>query len=104
MQQSYGEKGFMYEWFCHAGERHTTGYMNQYQQLIFLGVLLSCVFLWCKRDILQCLPVLVILGGILYHLLFEAKSQYALPYFILMIPLAAYGFCSLFKRTEGRIH
>ena len=104
VQQSYGEKGFMYEWFCHVGERHTTGYMNQYQQLIFLGVLLSCVFLWCKRDILQCLPVLVILGGILYHLLFEAKSQYALPYFILMVPLAAYGFCSLFKRTEGRIH
>lgn len=104
VQQSYGEKGLMYEWFCHVGERHTTGYMNQYQQLIFLAVLLSCVFLWPRRDIRQCLPVLVILGGILYHLLFEAKSQYALPYFILMIPLAAYGFCSLFKSAEGRIH
>lgn len=104
VQQSYGQKGFMYEWFCHVGQRHTTGYMNQYQQLVFLGVLLSCVFLWCRRDILQCLPVLVILGGILYHLLFEAKSQYALPYFVLMIPLAAYGFCGLFKRMEGHIH
>ncbi len=104
VQQSYGEKGFMYEWFCDVGARHTTGYMNQYQQLIFLGVLLSCVFLWFRRDIRQCLPVLVILGGILYHLLFEAKSQYALPYFILMVPLAAYGFCGLFKSAEGRIH
>ena len=104
VHQSYGQKGFMYEWFCHSGERHTTGYMNQYQQLIFLGALLSCIFLWFKRDIRQCLPVLVILGGILYHLLFEAKSQYALPYFILMIPLAAYGFCSLFKSSEGRVH
>lgn len=103
VQQSYGEKGFLYEWFCHTGERHTTGYMNQYQQFIFLGMLLSCVYLWRTRDIRQCLPVLVILGGILYHLLFEAKSQYALPYFILMIPLAAYGFCSLFKSTEGHI-
>ena len=104
VQQSYGQKGFMYEWFCHVGEHHTTGYMNQYQQLIFLGMLLACVFLWKKRDIRQCLPVLVILGGILYHLLFEAKSQYALPYFILMIPLASYGYCSLFKSTEGHIH
>ena len=104
VHQSYGEKGFMYEWFCDVGAHHTTGYMNQYQQLIFLGVLLSCVFLWLRRDIRQCLPVLVILGGILYHLLFEAKSQYALPYFILMVPLAAYGFCGLFKSAEGRIH
>lgn len=104
VQKSYGQKGLLYEWFCHTGERHTTGYMNQYQQLIFLGALLACVFLWFKRDIRQCLPVLVLLGGLLYHLLFEAKSQYALPYFILMVPLAAYGFCSLFKRGEEHIH
>lgn len=104
VQQSYGQKGILYEWFCNVGERHTAGYMNQYQQLIFLGTLLSCVFLWLRRDIRQCLPALVILGGILYHLLFEAKSQYALSYFILMIPLAAYGFCGLFKSTEGHIH
>ena len=104
VQQSYGQKGFMYEWFCHVGERHITGYMNQYQQLVFLGMLLSCVFLWRRRDIRQCLPALVILGGILYHLLFEAKSQYALPYFVLMIPLASYGFCSLYKRVEGFLH
>lgn len=37
------------------------------------------------------LPV-AILGGALYHLLFEGKSQYILPYFILMIPFAVYGF------------
>lgn len=37
------------------------------------------------------LPVAV-LGGALYHLIFEGKSQYILPYFILLIPFAAYGF------------
>ena len=37
------------------------------------------------------LPV-AILGGALYHLIFEGKSQYILPYFILLIPFAVYGF------------
>ena len=37
------------------------------------------------------LPV-AILGGILYHLLFEGKCQYLLPYFVMTIPFAAYGF------------
>ena len=100
VQQSYGQKGFLYDWFCASGEGNTTRFMNQYQQFIFLGSLLSCLFLWIRRDIRQCLPSLIILGGLLYHLLFEAKSQYALPYFILMVPLAAYGFCSLFKHAE----
>lgn len=35
------------------------------------------------------LPVFV-LGGFLYHLLFEAKSYYALTYFVLLLPYAAF--------------
>jgi hypothetical protein len=41
------------------------------------------------------LLALIILGGFVYHLIFEAKSQYVLPYFIMMVPFAAYGFYSL---------
>lgn len=101
VQLSYGEKGLLYNVFCGTGGRYTASFMNQYQQMIFLGTLLACVYLWHRRDIRQCLPMLVILGGLLYHLLFEAKSQYALSYFILMIPLAAYGFCRLFHIIEN---
>ena len=102
VQQSYGEKGMLYNWFCDSGQALSTMYMNQYQQLIFLGCLLACIYLLMRRNIDECLPMLVILGGILYHLLSEAKSQYALPYFILMVPLAAYGFCELFHRLDRR--
>ena len=100
VQQSYGEKGFLYDWFCDSGYRLSSMYMNQYQQLIFLGCLLACICLFIRRDISKCLPLLAILGGILYHLLSEAKSQYALPYFILMVPIAALGFCGLFHGME----
>lgn len=36
------------------------------------------------------IPVTV-LGGALYHLIFEAKAQYAYPYIVYMLPLAAAG-------------
>ena len=40
------------------------------------------------------IPVTVI-GGLLYHALFEAKAQYAYPYKVYMLPLAARGLCRL---------
>ncbi|MBR4318886.1 MAG: hypothetical protein IKP69_02390 [Oscillospiraceae bacterium] len=36
---------------------------------------------------------LIILGGIMYHMLSEAKSQYAISYFVMMTAIAAYGIC-----------
>ena len=76
--------------------------MNQFQQLIFFGMLLSLFELWRRREMESSLLPLIILGGLLYHLLFEAKSQYALPYFVLMIPMAAFGFGWFFYRIENR--
>ena len=65
-------------------------------------MLLSLFELWRRRDMESSLLPLIILGGLLYHLLFEAKSQYALPYFVLMIPMAAFGFGWFFYRIENR--
>lgn len=38
-------------------------------------------------------PVLCALGGCLYHVLFEAKAQYAYMYAVMMLPVAAHGLC-----------
>ena len=32
-----------------------------------------------------------VIGGVLFHELWEAKSRYVFPYFIMMIPMAAEG-------------
>lgn len=37
------------------------------------------------------LPAVFVLGGFLYHLLFEAKSYYALTFFVMLLPCAALG-------------
>ena len=98
---SYSGKGALYRFFC-GGAKRTLALMNQYQQLVFLGVLLGVVRLWRKKDLLRCLLPLILLGGLLYHLLFEAKSQYAMPYFVLILPIAAYGLFTLFRKVELR--
>ena len=58
--------------------------------------------LWRRREICQCLLPLIILGGVLYHLLCEAKSQYAFAFFMLMIPIGAYGLHLLFAGMSGQ--
>lgn len=99
---SYSEKGGLYTLLCDKAERLTISFMNQHQQIVFLGALLGILALFKKTDIRGCILPLIILGGFMYHLAFEAKSQYALPYFILMLPLAAQGFAAFFERLKKR--
>ena len=102
VQLSFSEKGKFYDFLCGSGARRTASVMNQVQQLVLLGALLGMPGLWRRKRISQCLLPVIVLGGLLYHLLFEAKSQYALPYFMLMVPLAAWGLSRLFSRIEHR--
>ncbi|MBR1483298.1 MAG: glycosyltransferase family 39 protein [Ruminococcus sp.] len=72
-------------------------HFNLYTQVLFLfftaGITLR--FLRRQATIETILLPLIVLGGIGYHLLFEAKSQYALTYIPLLIPSAAYGLHTL---------
>ncbi len=52
-----------------------------------------------SRAAVALLPLLI-LGGFLYHLLFEAKSQYTLLYFVMMFPYAALGLVNTGERIQ----
>lgn len=99
---SYSEKGPVFDFLCGSGAKRMLATMNVYQQFVFLCLLFGLIRLWRKKDLLRCLLPLVMLGGLLYHLLFEAKSQYAMPYFVLILPIAAYGLFTLFRKVELR--
>ncbi len=72
-------------------ERLSVG-LRYYLILLYGGFLLCCAALLKKRTEAQMILPLIILGGVLYHLIFEAQSRYALSYLPLLAPLAAYGF------------
>lgn len=105
VRKSYSESGMVHRLICQTFARRLTQLMNYYQQLIFFGFTLGLLLLLRRGDVKAALLPLVILGGLIYHLFFEAKSQYALVYVMLMVPVAAYGFIRLSRffarRSDG---
>ncbi|MGN0334351.1 MAG: glycosyltransferase family 39 protein [Lachnospiraceae bacterium] len=77
----------------YTGKLHTAAeaVMNLYQLLLFAGTLLCVWSLRNKKNISETILILCILGGFLFHILWEGKSQYIISYFPLMIPCAAIG-------------
>ena len=98
---SFSEKGRLYNLICGRGGKQTLIVMDQLQQMVLFGLLAGIIRLRIKKDLLRCLLPLILLGGISYHLLFEAKSQYAMPYIVLVLPIAAYGLYTFFRKLEG---
>lgn len=88
----YGERVGIAAYVCGEGEHAVKILMDQYVQLIYAGMLFAVIRLLRVKDPVMLLFPLVILGGFMYHELFEAKSQYVLTYVVLMIPYAVYGF------------
>lgn len=69
---------------------------NIVQTLVLFGALMYIVYIFAKPsgniDHTQLLIPLFFVGGFIFHLFWEAKAQYALPYFTTLIPLAVIGF------------
>lgn len=89
----YGENaGKTAEYFCGKGAAGLTEVMNILQMMTYLGSLTAVVYaLKNKKGILFCSVPLIVLGGFIYHTLAEGKSQYILPYYILLCGFSAIG-------------
>lgn len=78
-----------------------TGYCNAYQNLVYLGAFLFCALALKKktRDSFHGLPLYLcligVIGGFLFHMLWEANSRYIFPYGLLLLPYAAGGIAQL---------
>ena len=74
-------------------------YMNSYQFLLYLLAFLGCIRLLTgkagKKGMLEqylfCVLALLLIGGFLFQLLWEAKSRYIYYYMVLLLPLATLG-------------
>ena len=80
------------------------GYMNIFQQAAYVLALIgTCGMIREKRtEAVQLMLPVTVLGGFLYHMLFEAKSQYIYPYMLLLLPLAAAGMDLLAGRARNK--
>ena len=79
------------------------GFMNFYQSFIWIC---AAFYIIVKRKILnanQMLLGMIIIGGFIFHIMWEAKSQYVIQYFIFAIPYAAAGFEEILNRSKAYI-
>lgn len=59
--------------------------------IVLLVVTMNLLFLInCRKDLNNevILLITIFLGGFAFHILWEAKSRYIIPYFIILIPIA----------------
>ena len=80
----------------------TRAYFDCYQYLVYVGF---TIHLWNEsRRKEHCtykmIPILAIFGGMLFSILWETKSRYILPYFVIMIPYAVKGWSEIRKKEK----
>ncbi len=80
---------------------------NMFQNVIYIGV-----FIWSinnfrkmvapgKKDtfVLTYIGIITVIGGFLFHMLWEANSRYIFPYAMMLIPYAAFGYGNLMEHN-----
>lgn len=88
----------------YTGSLHTAAeaVMNLYQLLLFSGTLFCAWSLRREGEVTRVILLLCILGGFLFHILWEGKSQYLISYVPLMLPCAAIGIQKLADQNHLR--
>lgn len=97
VRDQYKEKNSFANWVCYTGVTHVRRYIDYLTQFVFFAFFAGCVFAIRDKKFLYLWMPLIFLGGFLYHLISEGKSQYIMPYYILMSGFSAYGIVCIYK-------
>lgn len=123
-----GRSTFFQSLYEGAYSRYFIEYANLYQNVLYLGLLLFCIF-QCRRtpvpkenavleeekaadlvkeqdrgmekDLLIWTGMIGIIGGFLFHIIWEANSRYILLYSLTMMPYAAQGIYAMLRMKRG---
>lgn len=96
VRYQYKDKNALADWVCNTGKGTVKLLMDYFAQLVFFAFCAGCVQLLRRREFLAVPFPVIFLGGFFYQLISEGKSQYILPYFIVMTGFAAFGTVALF--------
>ena len=81
-------------------------YLNIFNILIFVTASISTIYNIKNKKFNEQNFVLLLcfLGGFLFHILWETKCIYVIPFYFLLLPSAANGFKILFELINKKIN
>lgn len=92
-----GRSPFFVSLYEGNASRYFIEYCNIYQNMLYLGSLFFCLTAFRKKQ--DSLPlylgIIGMIGGFLFHIIWEANSRYILLYGLLLMPYAAQGLAVL---------
>lgn len=75
--------------------------MDILQSVYLFGNLLYLMYCKKKHDLQRAIPLIALIGGFLFHIFWEAKCQYTILFFVILIPYAFAGYKNCIqKMTE----
>ena len=74
---------------------HITGFADRYQSIVYLGFVCFLPVLWKRRreNAAAWIPLIAIVGGFLFSIIWEAQCRYVLPYYMWMLLYVPEGIC-----------
>lgn len=81
-----------------------TEYMNIMQTIILFGAVVYIILDYKQAKGNKLFLMIIFIGGFLFHIIWEAKCQYTITYFILLIPYSVKGYDILTNRIEEFIY
>ena len=82
-------------------------YIARYEKVLLILIFgCSILVVYQKRKDMSldlALLLIIFIGGFLFHLLWEAKSRYILPYIIALVPIASIEIEAIFKKKKKMI-
>ena len=78
-------------------------YLDIFAILIYVSAAYYCISNFKKIGKKEFLLLVIFLGGFLFHILWETKSIYAIPYFVLLLPYAAAGIYERFVKIQQKM-
>lgn len=94
-----GRIPFFEKLYSGSYSKYMISYCNTYQNIVYLGAFVFCIMAIKKktRFAIQGLPLYLaligVIGGFLFHMVWEANSRYIFAYGLLLLPYCAWG-CS----------
>lgn len=81
------------------------GFCNSLQSLVYIAVFLCMLRIVIKKErniFWKYLFAICVVGGFLFHIIWEANSRYIVTYSLLLIPYAAKGVENMYETISGR--